>query len=291
MHDAVQHTTADVAAVIVAFNDAALVRSGAAAAVASGVNRVLVWDNSTDPTVREQIRGLANDRILVLSLGANVGFGSANNRAMELVDEPLVLLVNPDCSITSDALETLIATIDSAPRIAITAPRMMYPSGEPGFAGGGRPSLLKELISTTRVDDVIPRRLRIGLLRVAGRLARLLGRGPSLASSLEAGGPLDMHWVSGFCILARTDVLRRVGGFDDRIFLYFEDVELCERVREAGYRVVLTRSTSVTHIESTSTASAGKSRHYWEGLSTYFDIRGSGTKARVSALMARAVGR
>src|SRR6478736_7979982 len=106
MHDAVQHTTADVAAVIVAFNDAALVRSGAAAAVASGVNRVLVWDNSTDPTVREQIRGLANDRILVLSLGANVGFGSANNRAMELVDEPLVLLVNPDCSITSDALET-----------------------------------------------------------------------------------------------------------------------------------------------------------------------------------------
>ena len=273
----------DVTAVIVSFNNAELTKQCVEALSAAHVPRAIIWDNSTIKAESYALRALMDSgSVEVLSDGANHGFGAGNNRAVAEVESEYVLLVNPDCLVNPDTVGVLRDVLADAPDIGIVAPRMMYPDGTYGYAGGPRPSMLKELAAATRIDERLPPRVRRTAVRVFERVTGQRG----LIASVSGGAEVDLDWVSAFCVLLPTAVYRSVAGFDERFFLYFEDVDLCERIRAAGYRVVLARQASALHYESTSTSTA-KSEQYWRGLTTYFIIRG----ARFQASLASVVGR
>jgi N-acetylglucosaminyl-diphospho-decaprenol L-rhamnosyltransferase len=282
---------ASVGAVIVAFNDAEQVAQGVASAVSAGAVSVAVWDNSTDESAAAAIAALAVPGLVRVDRdGTNHGFGGGNNRGAKLLAETdLVLLQNPDCRIDSSTLDALRGLAVRAD-VGVVAPLMRYPDGSLGFAGGGRPSLMKELLAATRVDDLLPSWLRATLLSGLSLIGRLARRGPGLAESSRRGGPLAMHWVSGFCMLIRRDLFEDVGGFDERFFLYFEDVDLCERIADRGLLILVDRQTSALHYESTATAGVGKSKLYWDGLATYYRCRGDKLRAAVAARLARRAG-
>jgi GT2 family glycosyltransferase len=92
---------------------------------------------------------------------------------------------------------------------------------------------------------------------------------------LVEGEAIPVDWVSGFCMMIRREVFDRISGFDEDYFLYFEDVDICRRTAREGFAVKLVRNVSALHLESTSTGPAGKSRHYYQGLSVYFRKHGS----------------
>lgn len=175
--------------------------------------------------------------------------------------------------------------LSADPGIGVVAPQMRYADGEPGISAGPDVSMLKEWLAALRVDHLVPGRVKRALARsrlLRGRIAMLdyLDQGGSAADT-------DVAWVSGFCMLVRGDAFRAVNGFDPSFFLYFEDVDLCKRLRAAGWRVVSVGNAWAMHRESTSTSAVGKNRLYRSGLVTYCDKYGTA----VDRFLARALRR
>jgi GT2 family glycosyltransferase len=257
-----------VSAVMVSYNSAEDIGSSIAALTKVGLSAVYLVDNASGDASRELATAAG---AVVLPQSTNLGFGKAVNRGVERVDTEFLLLVNPDCVIDSDAIEGMLTAIIAEPAISAVAPVMKYPDGSTGITGAADPFILKEILAFLRIDDLIPKTF-------ASILAGLpLLRSTRLASYALKEYPPEFHdydWVSGYCMLLRTAAFRDVGGFDDRFFLYFEDADLCRRLRQCGYRVGVVGDAQALHYESTSTGPRGKSTFYTDGMAVYFAIYG-----------------
>ncbi|MFG2102617.1 glycosyltransferase family 2 protein [Micromonospora echinaurantiaca] len=205
---------------------------------------------------------------------SNVGFGKAINAAVEqFPDAEAYLLLNPDAALTPESDAELVRVLQGDAKIGVVAPQMRYADGEPGISAGPDVSLAKEWLAALRVDHLVPDRVKRGL----ARSQRLRSRLPML-DYLDKGGSAaaaDVAWVSGFCMLVRATAFREINGFDPSFFLYFEDVDLCRRLRDAGWRVVSVGTAWAMHRESTSTSAVGKNRLYRSGLVAYCDKYGT----------------
>lgn len=250
----------------------------------AGASEVVVWDNSPSSAARSLVGG--HSQVRILGDSTNYGFGSANNRAYQtLAERPdYVFFVNPDCSVGPETANELIAAIERSGDLAIVVPKMIYADGAAGIAGGPFPTMAKEIISATRLDDLLPRSWREKALSIWSwrqRRSENSGYNASFASS----GVARVDWVSGFAMMCRSDVLDAVGGFCEKYFLYFEDVDLCRRIADAGYHVAIVNDTSATHLESVSTGAAKKSMHYRNGRRTYYRLHGNRFQRALATLL------
>jgi GT2 family glycosyltransferase len=240
---------------------------------------VVVDNSSTDASVEVAARYTSN----IIQL-PNVGFGKAINAAVgQFPEADRYLLLNPDSSIGPDAFNTLSRALDDDPTVGVAAPRMVYPDGRTGISAGPEMSILKEWLGALRVDHMVPARFKRTL--AGSRVLRSRIRMLDYLDDRQSDGVKDVAWVSGFCMLIRAEAFRGIGGFDPSFFLYFEDVDLCRRLRAAHWRVVSVPSASAQHLESTSTRAVGKNALYRAGLVTYCDKHGS----RTDRLLARAL--
>lgn len=270
-----------ISAIIVAYNSEKLIMRCLNAALEAGVSNVYVWDNSPSRGSIAVLADIQDERLTLLSDGYNHGFGGGINRTLERgITDDLVLLINPDCFVTAEVTRELSLILEDA-NTAVAAPRMVYENGLPGIAGGPFPTVAKEFLGKLRVDEIVPRRLK---LRLLGLFASRTN-GSSLSDSLVEGDPIAVDWVSGFCMMLRKDVLMELRGFDEDYFLYFEDVDVCRRAIAAGYTVKLARRTSALHLESTSTSAVGKSAHYYRGLTVYMSKHGTRRQIRAAKLL------
>jgi len=160
----------------------------------------------------------------------NVGFSRANNQGLSAAAAAYVLILNSDAEITPGALPALAALLDARPRVGAVGPRTLNPDGTVQVSFG--PAL-------TPRAEWRQRRLVRGVKR----------RDPAALAEAEARSSVEREpdWVSGSCLLARKDALAAVGGFDEAFFLYEEDVDLCLRLRRAGWSVVFTPAAAVVH--------------------------------------------
>jgi GT2 family glycosyltransferase len=221
----------------------------------------------------------------VISL-PNVGFGAAINAAADSApDVDAYFLLNPDCHLTEEAFAELVDAFRDDPRLGAVAPLMRYPDGRYGVSSGSEPSMAKEWLAALRVDHLVPTRLKNSLSRSRWLRSRL--RMLDYLDVEPTGRTRSVEWVSGFCMLVRAEAFRDVGGFDPRYFLYFEDVDICLRLRERGWQVASVGSSIAEHKESTSTATVGKKRLYRSGMVVYFTHHGT----RGQRLLARALRR
>jgi N-acetylglucosaminyl-diphospho-decaprenol L-rhamnosyltransferase len=257
-------------AIVVVFRSQDVIADCITALLAVPTLRIFVWDNSPDTATRSAIATIGSDRVAVLSDGQNYGFGGGVNRAVAsalaaIGDHANLIVVNPDCVVTPHLVGRLHARVSSNDA-GMVAPRMRYPDGRAGLAGGPWPSLLKEVAAATRLDDLLPVELRNKIIAGGGRI---LGRQNTLADSMREGSELEVDWVSGFCFAIRSEVFDSIGGFDEDYFLYYEDVDLARRLKARGYRNLVLRDVEALHYESTSTQAVGKSKVYWRGFATY----------------------
>jgi N-acetylglucosaminyl-diphospho-decaprenol L-rhamnosyltransferase len=194
--------------------------------------RVVVVDcASTDDTVAVAGRFAGTE---VVALSENVGFGRACNRGLEELDEPVTALVNPDVELLDTsllALATEAACGEGPPRLL--APLVLSPDG-------------------TRQDTVHP---------APGSPADLLGSILPLrlvpgAASWRARAPRPVGWAVACALVARTETLRELGPFDDRIFLYGEDLELGLRAAAAGVGTWFDPRARVLHRRAHATSAA-----------------------------------
>jgi GT2 family glycosyltransferase len=184
----------------------------------------LIDNGSTDGSVayvRERFPG-----VIVHETGRNLGYGAGNNVVLRSMTDDLVLLLNPDVVLSPDCLARLVEAMAADPAIGIAGCKLWYPGGEILQHAGG-------FITAPRA---IPNHHGIGEK----------DRGQYQTQR-------DVDYVIGAAMAIRREALATTGLFDEGIFLYFEDSDLCYRMRRAGYRVVYIPTATATHIESATT--------------------------------------
>jgi hypothetical protein len=196
---------------------------------------VIVVDNaSTDGSLAM----LARDFPEVKGIASvdNIGFSGANNIAMREATGDFYLLLNNDAVVTPGAVDTMLRIMQEKPDVGALGPLLRNEDGSVQLSYGSMISLHTEAIQ---------RFLTRGNARGNPLVRRLVEN----RSKKEA----YPDWVSGACMMLRAEILEKVGLFDDCFFMYSEEVDLCERIRRAGYRVFYTPETEVIHVGGKST--------------------------------------
>lgn len=166
----------------------------------------------------------------------NVGFARAVNQGLSLTAATRVLIMNPDCRLVAGAIATLNAELDAHEFCAIVGPRILNPDGSVQGSARGDPDMLTGLFGRTGP---------LGRLMPWAGIAR---RNVVSDAAIRSGHPsVVVDWLSGACILTRRDALAKVNGFDERYFLYWEDADLCRRLRAAGYHVRFVPGATAIH--------------------------------------------
>jgi GT2 family glycosyltransferase len=157
--------------------------------------------------------------------GRNVGFGAGHNIAIEKYSgvSEYHLILNPDVSFGPEMLQALYQFMQRNPDVGLVMPRVLYP--------GGDEQALCKLLPTP--SDLLIRRFGglLGRSIFRARMDRYLLRGIDLTT------PRVVPSLSGCCMLVRTILFQKVGLFDERYFLYMEDVDLCRRIGEVSKTV------------------------------------------------------
>jgi N-acetylglucosaminyl-diphospho-decaprenol L-rhamnosyltransferase len=163
----------------------------------------------------------------VITLGGNRGFGAGCNAALRRVGEPVTALVNPDVELLDDGLATLAD--EAAAAEALLAPRLLNADGSVQDSAHPLPGTLEALIPAA-----VPRFLLPGPLR-------------RRYEPWRSSRPRRVGWAVAACIVARTDLLRRLGPFDPSAFLFYEDMDLCLRAADAGVPTMLRPGVALRH--------------------------------------------
>lgn len=221
------------------------------------VSELLVLDNASTDGMPETIeREHAGDpRVQVVRNGRNLGFGAAMNRGAALARGEALLLLNPDCLLGPTDAEAVLQTLHTQPRAGLVGVVVCDAEGRPDPASRRRDPLLRRSLHTIR-----------------GRLT-----GHVDDAGLEVQGPMPLgveseEAVSGALMLVPREVFDALGGFDEGYFLHCEDLDLCRRVRDAGYRVLLDGRVHVLHAKggSSSHRRVFVSRHKHRGMWRWF---------------------
>jgi hypothetical protein len=195
---------------------------------------VLVDNHSTDRTL-ECLQPYAkhHKNVILIKNPVNRGFGPAHNQALSVADSIYHVVCNPDIRISDDVFTPLIEHLRANDRIGLSCPRFLSLDGTLQPLNRRHPNVL----------DLFLRRFTPPFLRplIQERLHSYDMQDVGYEHSY------DVPFLSGAFLFCRTEVLKAVGGFDERYFLYFEDADLSRKVQDQGYRTVYLHDVSVTH--------------------------------------------
>ena len=192
--------------------------------------KVIVVDNASEDGSWEMVKEHYPEVALINS-GGNIGFGRANNLGVANADTPLVLFLNPDTIVKEKAIARMIEFMQEHPDVGALGSKMMFPDGRIHGLGLQRfPSPLTELFNLLFVSgDTI------------GRLKKILPyKDPNTSGYVSK--------LYGGCLLVRREILEKVGGFDERYFMYGEDVDLCKRILDGGWKLYYLSEAEIIHL-------------------------------------------
>ncbi len=160
----------------------------------------------------------------------NLGFSRANNQGLEIAQGDYVLFLNNDTELLPDSLERLLQFLQENPEVGAVGPQLLYPDNSFQLSTGLFPSIWNEW----KMKNIV-KKLDAGDKIFQNELA------------LQFQQQQDVDWITGACILTRYDLVTELGGFDEKMFMFFEDVDLCKRIQNTGYRIVYFPTAKIIH--------------------------------------------
>lgn len=250
-----------IAIAIVSHNTRTHLRACLASATTDDRREIVVVDNASSDgsvdMVRQDFPGA-----VVHANQDNRGYGAAANQAVAACTSRYVFLLNADTVLTPGAPTALAEYLDAHPRVAVAAPRLVYPDGMLQPSCHGFPSAATVLFEQTA-------------LRHVARAARHVpGLGDRHLPSWAHNSSRRVDWVKGAALALRRAAFAQVGGFDESFFMYWEETDLCYRLAAAGWETHFAPVTTVIHAGGASTGQrrTEMSVRFLQGL-RHFSVR------------------
>lgn len=163
----------------------------------------------------------------------NIGFGAAHNQALRRAGGRYLLVLNADASPLPGALRTLVGFLDAHPGVAVAGPKLRYSDGSVQPSRRRFPTLATLFLESTQLQRLSSDNAALRRYYVADR---------------SDDEPQEVDWLVGACLCVRASAATQVGFFDERFFMYSEELDWCRRFREAGWRVAYVPSAEVQHL-------------------------------------------
>ena len=229
------HAAAQVTVVVVSFNTREVLRTCLERLVSETAglrSQVIVVDNASRDGSADMVAQAFPQFELVRST-ANLGFAAANNVGFRRALGRYVVLLNPDAFLGEGSLARVMARMDATPGAGLAGGRLLDRNGKLEPSGRLFPSLFNELLVRSGLAARFPRS------RMFGRFDRTWA---------DPGQDARVDWVPGAFAIIRRAALDAIGHFDERFFLYYEEVDLCRRIAAAGYQIWYWPEVWATHL-------------------------------------------
>ena len=193
---------------------------------------VIISDNGSNDDTLDYVRQNYPQSVIVENR-ANLGFARGNNSGIAVAQGEYVLILNPDTIILDRALDRWIPWADRHPEAVAFGCRVLNPDGTLQNSARPFPSVWRYWIAAL-------------CLRPLAVISSVF------YSDIYAGwngmSEREIDWQSGCCVMFRRNILKQMQGFDPRFFYHFEEVDLCFRIRKAGYKILYTPQATITHL-------------------------------------------
>lgn len=207
---------------------------------------VIIVNNDEKPLDRAIADIGGGFTVQIVEVGKNIGFGSAHNVGFRESLGKYILFLNPDAEIAPSALDKMLGVFAEDEKIGVVGPLLIDSDGriQPDCFGSHRTPL------STIKNKIFGRR-----------------EGQMIAD----GKVFKTDWVSGGSMMIRRDVFEKIRGFDEKFFMYFEDVDLCARARKSGSIIAIHPEARIFHESGKSFANEReKKKHYYASQDYYF---------------------
>lgn len=251
----IQNNYKDVTIIIVSYNSSHIIGNELQNIINKGY-RIIIIDNGSNDNIEKYLKNnFKGSGIRLISLENNIGFGRANNLALEKINTRYAFLLNPDAIITEKSIDNLVIETDRDQRIALA----------------GATDVKKQ---KTKKDDIEK---------------AIINYKKNIEIISENKNYLETKFLCGGYLLLKTEIFRKIGFFNKDLFLYGEDEELCDRVIKNGYKNILVKNSTVWHNDHSSTKTnniIGKykllyQRYYYMGWSRTYLKRNRIKKSQI----------
>ena len=231
----------DLSVIVVSYNNApemAQCISSIQAACTTLQFEIFVVDNASQDHCAELVAQHFPEVTLIQST-VNLGFAAGNNLAFAQARGRYLALVNPDARPATESLAKAVAWMSTHPQVGLAGGRLLSEDGQDQPSARGFPSLLNDFLALSGLSSRFPRN------RFFGRCDRTWA---------NPAQPAQVDWVPGAFTLIAHSALEQVGFFDERFFLYYEEVDLCQRMKQRGFEVWYQPEWRAVHIGGVSSA-------------------------------------
>jgi GT2 family glycosyltransferase len=225
-----KHAHLPISVVIVSYNSRELLRACLASIESEQSGQVTVIDNVSSDGSDEMVAG-DFPWVSLIKCKKNEGYGAAANLAIASCSSKYVLLLNGDTLLQPGSLQALNDYLDEHPQVAIVGPTLVKPDGTRQASWFPFPTPLQILLRETSLSKILPDNLSSDV--------------PDVARAVP--------WVLGAALAIRRVAFESIGGFDRSFFMYYEEVDLCYRLKQSGWQIHFTPAAAVAHIGGAST--------------------------------------
>ncbi len=208
---------------------------------------IIVVDNASSDDSVAMVR-TKYPQVVVIANTLNRGFTGGNNQGLEVAHGRYLMVLNPDTEMVGAALDRLVTFLDEHSDVGAVGPQLLNPDRSIQSSRRRFPTVLTGFIESTWLQGLTPR----------GWLRRFY------LDDVSPNQVQDVDWLTGACTVFRREVIDRVGGYDAQaFFMYSEELDLCRRVKQAGWRIVYVPDAQVVHYVGKSSEQAVAARHIY----------------------------
>ena len=229
--------------IIINYNTKNLLRACLSSVLAYNFNNaeIIVVDNNSQDESVEMLQSEFADKIKLIVNQTNFGFGAANNQAAKVAQSKYLFFLNSDTLMWEDILPRLFGFLETYQQVGIISPQLLLEDDTMQlYAYGKFPTISNSIFK------------RLNKIKETG----------------EDYLPVD--WVSGAALIIRRELFAKLSGFDEKFFMYFEDMDLCQRVKDAGYQVMVSKPDKLVHLGGKSLAQHAQRKRYYYQSQRYF---------------------
>lgn len=203
---------------------------------------VIVVDNASSDNSRQIVR-LEFPTVQLFESSENLGFSRGNNLGASLAKGIYLLFLNTDTILFENSIKLLADFLDEYPEVGAVGPKILFEDKSFQLSAGRLPNLFGEFMD--KIVYSLARKWRKVMCPMLERWH----------STTKAVG-----WLTGACFMVRQKAFLQVNGFDEKIFMYFEDKDLCKRINSSGWQIMYYPSTSIIHLLAGSSSNVDKQK-------------------------------